>query len=130
MSDRNIIEEFIAHRDLFGEDEQIVIAFVRLYQTQPELFSDFQNSLAELCDNLPDDLEEISEKILAWCQDEAPQVNSELLQLLPASTKAVGGSKNQNVEQAKELIDNVIRTSIRPQQKNDRNQPSSKTSQS
>jgi len=130
MSDRNLIEEFIAHPDLFGEDEQIVIAFVRLYQTQPELFSDFQNSLAELCDNLPEDLEEISEKILEWCQDNAPNVNSELLKLLPAPTKAVGGRKNLNVEKAKELIDNGIRKSIPDKQKNDRNQPSSKTSQS
>ena len=113
MLNQKTIEEFIAHPDEFGEDEQSIVAFVYLYQTQPELFSDFQNSLAELCDNMPDDdLEAISEKILEWCENDAPNVYPELVKLLPDPTRGPGGRKNLNVEQAKELLNNGIRKSI------------------
>ncbi|MGK7901530.1 MAG: hypothetical protein AB4352_08970 [Hormoscilla sp.] len=105
MLNQNTIDEF-------GEDEQSIVAFVHLYQTQPELFSDYQSSLAELCDNLPDDIEAISEKILEWCEDDAPKVYPELVKLLSETIRGPGGRKNLNVEQAKDLVNNGIRKSI------------------
>ncbi|MFB2891609.1 hypothetical protein ACE1CI_01565 [Aerosakkonemataceae cyanobacterium BLCC-F50] len=122
---QNIIQEFLTYPERFSEDEHYIIAFVHLYQSQPQLFSSVKDSVAKLCDNLPDDLENISEAILEWCQDGDRNIYGEFLKILPNNTKAPGGKKNLNVEQAKELIEQGVRNSIPSKQTNEQNKPSS-----
>lgn len=49
--------------------EQQVTRFIRLIETQGELFSEYRDELIKLIDETPDDLESLSEKILDWCEE-------------------------------------------------------------
>lgn len=117
LDEQNLIQEFLDDREKFTGDEQTIIAFAHLCETQPELFGDLQNSLTELEEKLPDNLEAIAEALYNWCQDNAPNVYRQLLKLVEDESKAPGGQKNLKSEQAKKLIKQGIR---KPKPKNDK----------
>ncbi len=109
LEQQNIIEQFFNQPGNFSEDEKVIVGFVHLYQTKPELFPP---EVAQLGVTLPDDLNKISDTILDWCDDYASEAYDKLVEFLEGNTKGPGGKKNLNVEQAKELIENAIRKSI------------------
>lgn len=58
-------------------DEQNIVGFVKLIESEPFLFSSSdQTSLRELVANLPHDIEQISNAIAEWCKSRNHILNS------------------------------------------------------
>lgn len=48
--------------------ERNIRAFASLIESQPDLFRNSQTELADLCNRLPDNVEEISATVIEWCK--------------------------------------------------------------
>jgi hypothetical protein len=97
--------------------EQNIKNLVNLKQKCPELFTN--EVCASLPDwfTLPDDLEEISDAIVLWYK-EHPQIKEKLRECgTDSSQRGAKGSKTQiTPQEAKRLLDNIVRQSKPPSQ--------------
>ena len=95
--------------------EENIIDFNSIIENQPELLSDEDRlSLEQLMSSLPNDVEEISNKIAEWTE-EHPKVLDALLELPPSESgeRGLGGSTIRlTAKDAKDLIENTVRQSI------------------
>ncbi len=99
-------------------------AFIHLLLNTPELFN--TQDRETLADKIPEDVEEISESLLAWCE-KRPEINDALRQLrrsLPdgePQSKGVGGTFPDAPTQAeyekhlRETLINALRQSSPPE---------------
>lgn len=99
-------------------------AFIHLLENTPELFN--TENRQTLADKIPEDIEDISESLLAWCE-QRPEINDALRQVrrtLPDDkykSRGVGGTFPDARTQAKdeknlrETLINAIRQSSLPE---------------
>lgn len=94
--------------------EENIIDFNSIMENHPELISDEDRlSLEQLMSSIPDDVEEISNKIMEWTE-EHPKVLDALLELPPSESgeRGLGGSIIRlTAKDAKDLIENTVRQS-------------------
>lgn len=100
--------------------EENILDFVKLAQTQPNLFTaEDRAALGELLVTLPDDIEQISDALALWYETR-PHILNAILDLPveeSASHRGPGGRKTRlNPKDVKEMIDNIVRQSTPPQE--------------
>ena len=103
--------------------------FIEFSQKNAELFTDeISASITNILPNLPDDIEQISDAIMQWCEENYPKIYDAFTQLSiinPSGDRGPGGGPTEiTAQQVKAELDNRFRQSKPSSQ----TQPSSQSS--